>query len=434
MPQAVARAVAHGCVDVSRLPPKLRHALCSLLILQTYQKLLFSGSDFGNPHKFQIPAASMPQAVARAVAHSCVDVSRLPPKLRRALCSLLILQMYQKLLFSGSDSRSPHRFQPPATRMPQAVARAVANSCVDVSPLLLKLRHPLPSFVILPMFQNHKFSGSDFGNPRKFQIPGTRIPQAVARAVVHSCVDVSRLQPKLRHALLSLLILQMLQKLLFSGSDFGNLHRFQIPATRMPQAVARAVAHSCVDVSPLPPRLRRQLLSFVMLRMFQTLSFSHSDVGSPQRFQIPATRMPQAVARAVAHSCVDVSRLPPKLLRKTFSFVILRMSQKLIFSGCDFAAPTNSKPLPHTCPKQLRAWARARGRADAHCKTMFLVFHMLTFFDRLLGRCRVRADRLIVLAARASQADGWKTLPRKRIRFFHVGNRGECKYHVNHDC
>ena len=143
-----------------------------------------------------------------------------------------------------------------------------------------------------------------------------------------------------------------------------------------------------------------------------------SNFKNAQRSQTLAARVPQAVARAVAHNCVDVSQLPPKLLRKTFSFVILRMSQKLIFSGCDFGAPTNSKPLPHTCPKQLRAWARARGRADAHCKTMSLVFHMLTFFDRLLGRCRVRADRLIVLAARAPQADGWKTLLRKRIRFF----------------
>ena len=106
------------------------------------------------------------------------------------------------------------------------------------------------------MVPNLSFSGSEFGNPHRFQIPATRMPQAVARAAAHSCADVSRLQPKLRHTLLSLLMLQMFRKLLCSGSDFGNPHRFQTPATRMPQAVAHAVAHSCVDVSPLLLKLR----------------------------------------------------------------------------------------------------------------------------------------------------------------------------------
>ena len=49
------------------------------------------------------------------------------------------------------------------------------------------------------------------------------MPQAVARAVARSCVDVSRLQPTLLRALLLLLILQVLEKLGFSGSDFGRL-------------------------------------------------------------------------------------------------------------------------------------------------------------------------------------------------------------------
>ena len=79
------------------------------------------------------------------------------------------------------------------------------------------------------------------------QTLAARVPQAVARAVAHNCVDVSRLLPKLRHAVVSHVILQMSQKLVFSGSDLGYLERFQIHATRMPQAVARAVAHSCAD-------------------------------------------------------------------------------------------------------------------------------------------------------------------------------------------
>ena len=159
------------------------------------------------------------------------------------------------------------------------------------------------------------------------------MPQAVARAVAHSCVDVPRLKPKLRHALLSLLILRMFRRLLFSGSDFGSHRRLQIPVTRMHQAVARTVAHSCVDASPLLLKLRHPLLSFVIVRMFQQLFFSGS---SPQRFQISATRMPQAVARAVAHSCVDVSWLLPRSRHKVISLVILQMSQKLIFSGSSF--------------------------------------------------------------------------------------------------
>ena len=143
---------------------------------------------------------------------------------------------------------------------------------------------------------NKRLSGSQFGYPQRFQIHATRAPQAVARAVAHSCVDVPRLKPKLRHALLSLLILRMFRRLLFSGSDFGSHRRLQIPATRVHQAVARTVAHSCVDASPLLLKLRHPLLSFVIVRMFQQLFFSGS---SPQRFQISATRMPQAVARAV---------------------------------------------------------------------------------------------------------------------------------------
>ena len=148
------------------------------------------------------------------------------------------------------------------------------------------------------------------------------MPQAVARAVAHSCVDVPRLKPKLRHALLSLLILRMFRRLLFSGSDFGSHRRLQIPVTRMHQAVARTVAHSCVDASPLLLKLRHPLLSFVIVRMFQQLFFSGS---SPQRFQISATRMPQAVARAVAHSCVDVSRLQAKLLRASLLTWLMQM-------------------------------------------------------------------------------------------------------------
>ena len=76
--------------------------------------------------------------------------------------------------------------------------------------------------------------------------------------------------------------------------------------------VARAVARSCANVSQLLLKLRRPLLSSVIVRLFQKRFFSGSSVGDPQRFQISATRMPQAVARAVARSCVVVSRLLPK--------------------------------------------------------------------------------------------------------------------------
>ena len=184
---------------------------------------------------------------------------------------------------------------------------------------------------------NKRLSGSQFGYPQRFQIHATRAPQAVARAVAHSCVGcIVVAAHKLWPALLSLLILRMFQRLEFLGSDFGNPHRFQTPATRMPQAVARAVAHSCVDVSPLLLKLRRPLLLFVILRLFQKLSFSGSNARNPQRFQISVTRMPQAVARAVAHSCVDVSWLLPRSRHKVISLVILQMSQKLIFSGSSF--------------------------------------------------------------------------------------------------
>ena len=184
---------------------------------------------------------------------------------------------------------------------------------------------------------NKRLSGSQFGYPQRFQIHATRAPQAVARAVAHSCVGcIVVAAHKLWPALLSLLILRMFQRLEFLGSDFGTPHRFQTPATRMPQAVAHAVAHSCVDVSPLLLKLRRPLLLFVILRLFQKLSFSGSNARNPQRFQISVTRMPQAVARAVAHSCVDVSWLLPRSRQKVISLVILQMSQKLIFSGSSF--------------------------------------------------------------------------------------------------
>ena len=156
------------------------------------------------------------------------------------------------------------------------------------------------------------FSGSNLGYLQRFQSHATRMPQAVARAVAHSYVDVPRLKLKLRHAWLSRLILRMFQRLLFSGSDFGSRRKFQILATRMPQAVARAVARSCANVSQLLLKLRRPLFSSVIVRLFQKRFVSGSSVGDPQRFQISATRMPQAVARAVARSCVVVSRLLPK--------------------------------------------------------------------------------------------------------------------------
>ena len=132
---------------------------------------------------------------------------------------------------------------------------------------------------------NKRLSGSQFGYPQRFQIHATRAPQAVARAVAHSCVGcIVVAAHKLWPALLSLLILRMFQRLEFLGSDFGNPHRFQTPATRMPQAVARAVAHSCVDVSWLLPRSRHKVISLVILQMSQKLIFSGSRFGRQNMF------------------------------------------------------------------------------------------------------------------------------------------------------
>ena len=156
--------------------------------------------------------------------------------------------------------------------MPQAVALARLRPAVWMyRSCCSSCGTPVLSVAICKCFQKLSFSGSDFGNPQRFQIPATRSPQAVARAVARSCVDASRLQPKLLHALLSPVVLQMLEKLQLPGSDFGNLNRFQTPATHMPQAVARAVAHSCVDISQLLLKLRIHMLSVVICNCFQKL-------------------------------------------------------------------------------------------------------------------------------------------------------------------
>ena len=117
-------------------------------------------------------------------------------------CVDLVLRIWDPQMFSLS-----------AARLHQAVARAVARSCADVSQLLLKLRAPLLAVAICKCLQKLSTSGSDFGNPQRFQVSATLMPQAVARAVVRSCVNASRLQPQLLHAVLSRLVLQLLEKL-----------------------------------------------------------------------------------------------------------------------------------------------------------------------------------------------------------------------------
>ena len=261
-----------------------------------------SGSQFGYPQRFQIHATRAPQAVARAVAHSCVGcIVVAAHKLWPALLSLLILRMFQRLEFLGSDFGNPHRFQTPATRMPQAVARAVAHSCVDVSPLLLKLRRPLLLFVILRLFQKLSFSGSNARNPQRFQISVTRMPQAVARAVARSCVDASRLQPKLLRTLLSILCLQMLKKTLISRFRFWEPEENPNPCHAH---ASRSCARGCAQLRgciPLLPKVRPPLLSVVICKCFQTLLFSCSDLGNPQRAPSPShAHAPSSCARGWA--------------------------------------------------------------------------------------------------------------------------------------
>ena len=134
-------------------------------------------------------------------------------------CNVLCCGVFCCVMLCGivlilcSEFGTPQMFGLSAARMPQAVARAVARSCADVSQLLLKLRAPLLAVAICKCLQKLSTSGSDFGNPQRFQVSATLMPQAVARAVVRSCVNASRLQPQLLHAVLSRLVLQLLEKL-----------------------------------------------------------------------------------------------------------------------------------------------------------------------------------------------------------------------------
>ena len=140
--------------------------------------------------------------VSYSVALQCVVLWRALLRYVVRYCVDLVLRIWGPQMFSLS-----------AARLHQAVARAVARSCADVSQLLLKLRAPLLAVAICKCLQKLSTSGSDFGNPQRFQVSATLMPQAVARAVVRSCVNASRLQPQLLHAVLSRLVLQLLEKL-----------------------------------------------------------------------------------------------------------------------------------------------------------------------------------------------------------------------------
>ena len=136
------------------------------------------------------------------------------------------------------------------------------------------------------------------------QIHITRTPHAVARAVARSCVDVSRLQPKLLRALLSLLILQVLEKLGCAASDFGELEGFQIATTPMPQTVAQKVAHNCVVVSRLQPRLLRALWSILRSEMLEKTLIFRFRFWKPEKVLNPhRAHASSSCARGCAQLC-----------------------------------------------------------------------------------------------------------------------------------
>ena len=129
--------------------------------------------------------------------------------------------------------------------MPQAFARAIARSCADVSPLLLKLLHTLFHLRFANVSKTLMFRFR-FWEPQ--EVPSfcnAHASTSCARGCAQLCGCTADGNPKLLHALLSLLILRMLEKLRFSSSNFGNPKQFQILATRMPQASARGCAQLC---------------------------------------------------------------------------------------------------------------------------------------------------------------------------------------------
>ena len=186
--------------------------------------------------------------------------------------------------------------------MPQAVALArlrpavwMCRSCGS------SCGTPVLSVAICKCFQKLSFSSSDFGNPQRFQIPATRSPQAVARAVARSCVDASRLQPKLLRTLLSTLCLQMLKQTLISRFRFWKPEETPNPCHAH---ASRSCARGCAQLRgciPLLPKVRPPLLSVVICKCFQTLLFSCSDLGNPQRAPSPShAHAPSSCARGWA--------------------------------------------------------------------------------------------------------------------------------------
>ena len=154
-------------------------------ITQVLQKLWCSSSKFWNLQRFQICAARPPQAVARAVVHVRVGAAPLSLQLGLTLRTVATTQVSHKLCLPRVKKWGPQRFHICAARLPQAVARAVADVRVAAAPLSLKLGLTLLSPA--PMQVSHKlwFSSSKFGNPQRFQISAARLPQAVARAGAH---------------------------------------------------------------------------------------------------------------------------------------------------------------------------------------------------------------------------------------------------------
>ena len=244
--------------------------MLSLAATQMSHKLWFSSSTFGNPQRFPICAARPPRGVAHAVG---VGAAPLPLRLGLTLLPLAITQASHKLCFPSSKFWNPQRFRICAARLPQAVARAAAHVCVDVTPLSLTLGLTLLPFATTQVPHKLWFSSSEFGNPQRFRICAARPPQAVARAVADVRVDAAPRSLKLGLTWLQLAPTQVLHKLWFSSSKFGNPQRFQICAARLPQAVARAGAHVRAGAAPCSPPLWFALLRSVITQLLHIFGY-----------------------------------------------------------------------------------------------------------------------------------------------------------------
>ena len=108
------------------------------------------------------------------------------------------------------------------------------------------------------------------------------MPQAVARAVERSCVDAPRPQPKLLHAVFSLLNLQMLEKNMISRFRFWEPE--EVPNPRHAHA-ASICARDCAQLRgciAVAAQVAAHIVSFAICKCFKNSHVQVPILGTPK--------------------------------------------------------------------------------------------------------------------------------------------------------